>query len=169
MFKQLTEEDIDDAFRVIDACRIHLDENHIPQWVPQYPNRESIANDVEKGEIYGYFDPHLKGIIVYHDRQDPEYQEIDWLYTEPVITVHRLAVDPKYQNQGIASKLMEEAEKFAIENRFASIRLDAFSLNPAALRFYEKRNYILSGVTFFQFRKHPFYCYERNLKSQETD
>jgi ribosomal protein S18 acetylase RimI-like enzyme len=59
---------------------------------------------------------------------------------------------------------MDFAENYAIENNYTSIRLDAFSNNPRALRFYENRDYQRRGEVFFPGRELPFYCFEKILK-----
>ena len=163
MIKRVKEDDIDFALKLITDCRIDLDNRNIPQWVPEYPNKESLQDDIRKGELYGYYNPHLSGIIVFHNRQDPEYKQIDWLYDEPVITIRRLAVSIDQHRQGIAAKLMDYSENYALENNAKSIRLDVFTLNKVAIRFYEKRDYILRGLTFFKYRGYPFYCYEKEI------
>jgi ribosomal protein S18 acetylase RimI-like enzyme len=72
-------------------------------------------------------------------------------------------VNPKNQNQGIARKLMDFAEQRAMANGFAAIRLDCYSTNEKAVRFYENLDYLKRGEIFFPGRHHPFFCYEKLL------
>jgi len=70
-------------------------------------------------------------------------------------------VNTDNQGQGYAQKLMTFAENYAIENNYASIRLDTFSQNKRNQKFYELRGYKRLGNIYFPKQsEHPFYCYE---------
>lgn len=77
--------------------------------------------------------------------------------------IHRLVVDPKYQGKGYARRLMDFAEKFAKENNYSSIRLDAYSQNKRVIDFYEKRQYFIRGNVNFPEREYPFHCMEKEI------
>lgn len=142
-----------------------MDANGIYQWVDHYPNREAIAHDMVMGCIYGLIDKDAcHGVVTISNVQDEKYNTIPWLYNEGLILViHRLAVEPKVQGKGYARLLMDFAENIAVEKNAASIRLDAYSDNKRALRFYEQRGYVKRGEIFFPLRNAPFYCYEKQL------
>ena len=163
--RKLVSSDVEPAFEIICASRDHMNKNGIPQWNEKYPLKSTIEQDVEKEEIFGFFVKGLiRGIIVINEHQDPEYQEIQWVHhTHPIGVIHRLAVDPTFQNQGIAGKLMDFAEARFLKNKFSSIRLDAFAQNEVALRFYDKRAYQRRGSVLFPFRSIPFHCFEKKL------
>ena len=58
-------------------------------------------------------------------------------------------------------KLSKIFEKYAKEKKFASVRLDTFSVNKRNLKFYESRGYQrLEGIYFPKQSEFPFYCYE---------
>jgi ribosomal protein S18 acetylase RimI-like enzyme len=80
-----------------------------------------------------------------------------------VLVIHRLVIDPKYQRKGYAQKLMDFAERFATENNYSSIRLDAYSQNKRVIDFYKKRNYFIRGVVNFQDRDYSFHCMEKEI------
>ena len=163
--RKLISSDIELAYEIICASRDHMNEKGIPQWNENYPLKSTIKKDVENEEIFGFFSKDvLQGLIVINEHQDPEYQEIQWEYDiKPIGVVHRLAVNPLFQNQGVAGKLMDFAESWFIKNNFSSIRLDAFARNEVALNFYDKRDYHRRGLVLFPFRKIPFYCFEKKL------
>ena len=56
---------------------------------------------------------------------------------------------------------MDFLEQSVLDRGLRAIRLDAFSLNPAALKLYESRGYERAGE--IQFRKGLFYLYEKRL------
>ena len=57
---------------------------------------------------------------------------------------------------------MDFIENYAKENKYFSIRLDAFKENKIAVLLYEKRNYNKVGIVTF--RKVLFYCFEKKIK-----
>ena len=69
----------------------------------------------------------VKGFIVLNEFQDKEYEEITWKNdTDKNLIIHRLCINPKYKSKGIATTLIEYAERFAKDNKYESIRLDCF-------------------------------------------
>jgi hypothetical protein len=62
---------------------------------------------------------------------------------------------------GIAGLLMDFAERLALTNKYGSIRLDAYTGNPQAIRLYDGRGYVRTGQVFFPRRTLPFFCYEK--------
>ena len=104
----------------------------------------------------------IQRIIAINEDQSSEYNNLSWVCNEgKVIVFHRLAVQPNKQRTGIAKELMDFAENYANNNEFTSIRLDAYSGNPKALRLYEQRGYKIVGQVYFPMRELPFNCYEK--------
>nr|WP_245251526.1 GNAT family N-acetyltransferase [Paenibacillus turicensis] len=100
--------------------------------------------------------------FVLNSNYDEEYINGDWKYgNESFSIVHRLCVNPDFQNQGIGTRSMVLIEKMLRKNGIKSIRLDAFSLNPSALRLYEKIGYVRVGEA--NWRKGLFYLYEKKI------
>ena len=160
--------ELDEIIALTKACGKHLRDNGIDQWDENYPDRESIQKDIETSTLFTYkSNGEIVGIVVLNEYQDEEYAEIDWLTEDDSknLVVHRLAVSPQHQGQGIARKLMDFTEDFAVKNKYESIRLDTFSQNPRNQQFYDKRGYTNLGSVFLKYKKeHPYFCYELLLK-----
>ena len=94
--------------------------------------------------------------------KDEEYEPIAWLTPDGKnYYIHRLAVHPDFQHQGLARKLMDFAEQQVKSMNGASVRLDTFSQNRRNQKFYEARGYTRLGNIYFPKQsEHPFYCYE---------
>ena len=56
---------------------------------------------------------------------------------------------------------MDFAEEDAATKGYHTIRLDAFTQNPAAVALYERCGYRNAGTV--RFRKGIFFCYEKKL------
>lgn len=164
--KKVSISQLDEVFQLIMDCRKAMESEGVFQWTDQYPTLKIISNDISKRNLYCLIGKgKIAGVININELQDPEYKLVKWenSYVK-IMVIHRLAVHPEFQKQGFAKRLMDFAEDYAIKNNYSSIRLDAFSNNPRALRFYENRDYQRRGEVFFPGRELPFYCYEKLLK-----
>ncbi|MBO6605262.1 GNAT family N-acetyltransferase [Psychroserpens sp.] len=163
MIRKATLQDIDSIIPITKACGQYMISKGIYQWNDYYPNRAAFENDVDRDELYVIeIDGNVIGCIVISTLKDDEYLDVDWITTsDNSIYVHRLAIHPKYQGNGLAQQLMDFAEDWARTNKFESIRLDTFSKNERNQKFYELRGYQkLSDIYFPKQSEYPFHCYE---------
>ncbi len=139
----------------------HMTASGIHQWDDIYPDARTLENDIEKNDMHGFYQNNvLCGVIVLNETQLEPYEEVPWSLEDPCpLVVHRLCVHPDFQNRGIAFALMTFAERYASEHQYRSIRLDAFSGNPSALRLYQRLGYAIRGPV--ELRKGTFHCYEK--------
>ena len=165
---KLSIQDFNQAWQIYVRCRVKLLADGIEQWTEEYPNERVLRKDIERGELYGIRkDGKWVGLICLNEEQDVEYKTVDWWdKLGRVLVVHRLAVDPEYQREGLAGKLMDFAEKYALEHAYDTIRLDAYSKNPHIIRFYKKRNYLVRGSVRFAYRVDPFICFEKGIGTE---
>ncbi len=156
---------VKEVFTILNNCKTHLEKQGIYQWIDSYPTLSTIENDNKKGHLYcATIESRCVGTICINEEQDPEYASVNWNnYTDKALIIHRLAVDPAYQGRGIAKIIMDFAERYAMDNSFSVIRLDAFSANKQSLRFYENIGYQKRGEVYFPGRALPFFCYEKVL------
>ncbi len=145
------------------ACAQAMIAQNIYQWNEFYPSPEAFANDIQRKELYLLKKKNaIVGTLVISTHMDDEYKPIQWLTpSENNYYIHRLAVHPTAQGQGLGQQLMDYAEAFAKAKKATSIRLDTFSQNRRNQRFYEARGYQKLGNIYFPKQsEHPFYCYE---------
>jgi ribosomal protein S18 acetylase RimI-like enzyme len=136
--------------RLISAATQTMREHGIYQWDEIYPNEQIITKDVDSRSLYVLEEGDLcLAAVALNQEQDEAYQQVQWLGGEPVLVVHRLCVDPAYQENGIGSRLMDFAEEHAKQNACVSIRLDAYTGNPRAVRLYKRRGYRKAGQVYF--------------------
>lgn len=164
MIKKLSGDNLSDTFLIIKGVIDKMTDEMIYQWDEIYPGLEVLEQDIMNGEAYGLFSLNeLKGFVVLNEKYSPEYDSLDWATVGgKSLIIHRLSVKSSCQRQGIATKLMNFSEKYAKENGYSSIKLDAFSDNKTALNLYEKRGYHKVGTVTF--RKGVFNCYEKVLE-----
>lgn len=158
-----TDQDFDEAYTLLVACKEDLMTQNIGQWDDNYPNPDHVAADIHQGGLFKYvLETDIVGIISIDSKQEPEYSSIPWTYTGGSIAIiHRLAVHPLLQGRGYGSRIMDGAEKIINEKDFSTIRLDAYAGNLKLLEFYEKRGYRRVGDFFYPSRPLPFICFEK--------
>jgi ribosomal protein S18 acetylase RimI-like enzyme len=152
---------LDEAWSIVDRCRIALRERGIFQWDDIYPTREVVAADIAGGRLYALTAAgRCHAVVTVDTVQDDQYVTVPWTSAEPALVVHRLCVDPVAQGRGLGRRLMDYVEAHAKHHRFASVRLDAYSGNAEAVAFYRRRGYREAGQVYFPRRTLPFYCFE---------
>ncbi len=144
-------------------CVAALRDQGIDQWDEIYPGRELLARDLSAGTVSLLrADGVLVGTITLDANIDPLWQGMDWSRPDAgAAAIHRVMVHPSRQGQGLARRLMSHAEWQARENGSHSIRLDAFTANPASLRLYDALGYRRTGTA--SMRKGDFICFEKTL------
>ena len=155
--------DLDRLLQITRLCAIEMESRKVFQWNEHYPDRQSFVRDVNNSELYVYcIKDMVVGCVSVCSLMDNVYSKVSWKTDgKNSIYIHRLAVDPGYQKQGIGSKLMDFAEKKSKSDGFDSIRLDTFSQNTVNQNLYEARGYIkLEDIYFPLQSEYPFHCYE---------
>lgn len=160
--------DVAEIMGLIRSVSESMSDDGIDQWDDIYPDSDTIEQDISQGALFAYFsDGKIAAIMVLNESFDPSYDTVDW---SPRIKrprfVHRLCVSPMFRKKGIAKTLMEYAEKEAIGNGFDSIRLDAYSKNPAAVKLYQNLGYRMAGEV--DLRKGRFFCFEKVIRREEA-
>jgi len=153
--------------KITDACTQNLIDQNIFQWNKEYPSLATFEKDIKEEVLYVYIDKiKIVGCIMFSEEKDPHYNNVKWITPDGHnLYIHRLAVHPKNQKQGIGRKMMDFAENFGKEKGMKSIRLDTFSQNPRNIKFYRERGYKKLGDVYFSKQsKDPFHCFEKLIK-----
>lgn len=135
----------------------------IDQWDKNYPNEQTITEDVECGDLHLCIcEGEIAAAFALNREVEEEYETANWEKPEAYfIAMHRLCVSPDFQRRGIGRACMLEIERFAKENGYDAIRLDTFSKNTKALPMYESLGFREVGEAFW--RKGRFIILEKNL------
>ncbi len=130
-------------------------------WNTAYPAGK-VRGDIEQGNLYIWLENEMVVSALSLDKEQPEgYENQNWKITNVTfLVVHRLAVLPGMQNQGIGEKVMKDVIRIAAEKSCRTIRLDVFTGNPGAVKLYEKLGYSDVGEIYFSYQKVPFKCLE---------
>lgn len=135
------------------------------QWDASYPNAAIFEKDIELGQLWvADIGGDIAGVSAITTDQEPEYALVGWNLNETAIVTHRLAVSTHYRGQGIAAKLMQQAEDEAIKRDIKTLRIDTNTNNQATQQLFPKLGYKYAGEIGLGFRPNlRFYCYEKRL------
>lgn len=96
----------------LDACAALMEEGRefqrsqgFVQWTPDYPNRDTVREDIGRGKGYVLkVDGRLAGYLCVDFDGEPAYKDIQdgqWETGEPYAVVHRMALGSAFRGQGL--------------------------------------------------------------------
>jgi GNAT superfamily N-acetyltransferase len=94
------------------------------------------------GELAGSLEAQLHPRI-----ESSRFQVLEYL-GKPRVYVNHLRVDPQFRRHGVATALMEAAERWAREKGAGSIALDTYAGSPLSVPFYEAIGYERASIVF---------------------
>lgn len=149
-----TTQDIDLIMTFINEGKNFLKSKGVDQWQGEYPNRQSIVDDIANeigylisdGEItVGYCCVDFGGESAYDDLVG------EWLSYGDYAVLHRLAMSGEHRNKGFADVAFSLAEKLTREKGVFSLKIDTHEGNEVMLHLLEKNGYTYCGkVTYPQ-------------------
>ncbi len=159
--------DLDEIWAIV--CRAVAQMNALgnPQWGADYPTKSHYAADLARGELYiaqgggGA----ILGVACLNTDQAPEYAPLPWRIPGPAMVIHRMAVDPAAQRQGVARALFLFAEEFALRMGLRVLHVDTYAQNQRMRALISSLAYEEVGFVHFDRvnRPLPFPCFEKVL------
>ncbi|MEO3944302.1 GNAT family N-acetyltransferase [Gorillibacterium sp. CAU 1737] len=126
------------------------------EWRRVSPQNEDLHQLIDKLDLYlqSVYPPEEIFVL---DFSDPHIEETLFLMAylgeqpvacgaykplgEEMAELKRIFVDPEFRNRGLASKLIAELERLALEQQIRIMRLETGEGQPEAVRLYEKLGY----------------------------
>lgn len=152
---------LEEIFTMYTKAIQEMNHNEIYQWDELYPMKEDLEEDIKRNELMAVFkENEIVAAYVVNQESDEQYENGTWKYMgEKYRVLHRLCVNPAFQNQGIAKKVVSRMEEEQKKQGIKSIRLDVFTENPYAVKLYKSLGYKITGSV--EFRKGKFYLMEK--------
>ena len=164
-FREAKKEDIKSILEVISHAKEYMKRNNSTQWNENYPNKETIINDIEKNIGYVLIVENLiRGYIVVDFSDDEVYKNIKgkWKTFGNYASIHRCAIHKELRGQGYGSELFKFAEKLALSKNIRSVRVDTAPENETMKHLFNKNGYEYCGIVFIDGEK---IAYEKLLTS----
>ena len=164
-FREAKKEDIESILEVISHAKEYMKKNNSTQWNENYPNKETIINDIENSIGYVLIVENLiRGYIVVDFSDDEIYKNIKgkWKTFGNYASIHRCAIHKELRGQGYGSELFKFAEKLALSKNIRSVRVDTAPENETMKHLFNKNGYEYCGTVFIDGEK---IAYEKLLTS----
>lgn len=161
---------LSDAERILEILtmgRNYLKLQGIDQWQDEYPNIDTVYEDIKEGVAYvGTLDDTVVGYLAIVFGVDVSYNEIfdgAWLSDKPYGVVHRVAIDSSYRGKNSAHKMMDFAEQLALEKGIECMKIDTHKDNIVMQKLISKMKYDYCGIIYV-IDGTPRLAYEKSLK-----
>jgi GNAT superfamily N-acetyltransferase len=166
MIRKANKVDLENIMKMYKSCVKGMIKNGIDQWDDTYPDTKIISQDLEAMTYYvAEIEGKIIGGINIDQNQDETYSKIDWKdKSNSSLVVHRLAVKEENWGDKIGKKLMNFAEDLVVKKDLKSIRLDTYSGNPKAIKFYNRLGYDRLGHIYLKPNKNEYYCFEKIIR-----
>lgn len=155
--------DLEEIVLLVQNAIRRMEDNNIHQWDELYPAAEDFENDIKNGDLYvGTIDEEIAVVFALNRECDEDYKNGEWVHPEKsYYVIHRLCVNPAFQNRGVAARTMHYIEDMLKDRGIQAIRLDVFCNNPYSQKLYAGAGYAKTGTV--EWRKGKFYLMEKYI------
>ncbi|MDO6736785.1 GNAT family N-acetyltransferase [Wenyingzhuangia sp. 2_MG-2023] len=123
------------------------------QWQDGYPNPEVLKRDIEKKVGFVLTENEtIVGYVAMLVNDEPEYENIEgqWITHKDYVVFHRVAISENHLGKGLAKKMMNFIESYALENHIYSIKADTNHDNDEMIAIFKKLGYQYCGTVCFR-------------------
>lgn len=149
---------------ILDSGRKFQRQQGFVQWPDDYPNEDSVLEDIEAGNAHILkVDGQPAGYLYISFDGEPAYNTIDgaWRTEAPYAVIHRVAFDCRYRGIGLSTAAFTLAEEFILANGISSVRIDTHHKNKRMQHVLEKNGFVLCGEVTL--RGEPRLAYDKFL------
>lgn len=158
--------ELDAVWALVGRAVADMNRRGNPQWGSAYPAREHYAAALDRGELYAAADGagRIVGCAVFNTDEEPAYAALPWTLPGPAMVIHKLAVDPAAQRQGVASALFAFCEALARAAGLHTLRVDTYSLNTRMQALILRQGFSPVGEVHFPVNPLPYPCFEKAVE-----
>lgn len=153
-FRKTTIADIADIMQIIAQAQAYLKSQGIDQWQNNYPNPDTIRNDIDNDNSYVLeMDGLIVGtaaIVFTGDRNYDVIYDGEWLSCGEYAAIHRIAVAAEYKGSGLASVIIKDVEHMCADRNIHSIRVDTHEKNTSMQRLLQKNDFQYCGIIYLE-------------------
>ncbi len=145
--RKATEEDLSRIMEIKESVVPLMHEAGNTQWSDDYPDLKRFREDLNTQTLYVYEeDGDVKGFAVVDNEHPYPYDDIPWELTRADSrALHRMAVDPAHQGNGISAKMMAQIEDMLIGRGVKGIHTDTSLENEKMQYQFEKNDFEFKG------------------------
>lgn len=153
-FQKSIEADISNIMKIIEQAQNYFKEQRIDQWQNNYPNSETIKNDVNREESYVLIeDNEILGTAAVSFNGEKTYDNIydgKWLSNEEFVVIHRIAINNNLKGKGLSGEIIKNVEKLCLDKGVHSIKMDTHEDNISMQNSLKKNGFKYCGVIYLE-------------------
>jgi len=153
-FRKAVKTDISDIISIIRQAQAYFKEVGINQWQDNYPNIETISNDIDNQNGYVLLkDDHIVATIAVSFDGEKTYDSIyegQWISNNEYAVIHRIAVDNNYKGLGLSSQIIKKVEHLCLNKGVYSIKVDTHEENLSMQKLLDKNQFKYCGIIYLE-------------------
>lgn len=153
-FRKSNETDINNIMSIIKQAQAYFKEHGINQWQNNYPNTETINNDIDNNNSYVLLkDNKIVATAAVSFDGEKTYNSIHegkWITNNEFAVIHRIAVDNTYKGLGLSSQIIKSVEKLCLSKDVCSIKVDTHERNISMQKLLKKNNFEYCGIIYLE-------------------
>ena len=168
-FTPTQKEDLPRIMEIVKEAQHYLADLNIDQWQDNYPNEETILNDIEKNQSFVIKDNGLIiGTTVFTTEEDLNYRKVEggsWLTPMDNVygVIHRIAVSNEYRSKGFAKFVFNHCEQLLKEQGIESMRIDTHRDNLGMQSLVKTLGYKYCGIIYLARGGAERFAFEKTL------
>lgn len=168
MIRIARKEDIDQIMAIVHETIEDLNQEGNYQWDDKYPTEARFLEDINNNHLYIVeSEDKVAGFICMNQEEDEAYQTLEWRLDKPALVIHRFAIKRDKLRQGLGTKLVEFAIRFARNKGLNYVKVDTNSKNSRMNRLFQKLGFNYVGQVRLRHVEDPFNCYDYIIESEE--
>lgn len=153
-FRKAAETDINNIMNIIKQAQTYFKEQGINQWQNNYPNVETISNDIANKNSYMLLkDNNIVATAAVSFDGEKTYNSIyegEWISNNEYAVIHRIAVDNTYKGLGLSSQIIKHVEELCLNKGVHSIKVDTHEENISMQKLLKKNKFQYCGIIYLE-------------------
>lgn len=153
-FRKSNKTDINNIMNIIRDAQVYFKAQGINQWQNDYPNVETINNDIENNHSYVLLkDDNVVATAAVSFDGEKTYDSIyegQWISENEYAVIHRIAVDSNYKGLGLSSQIIKNVEELCFEKGVHSIKVDTHEENLSMQKLLKKNEFQYCGIIYLE-------------------
>lgn len=142
---------------------------NIDQWQNNYPNPQSVNEDIEKGiSFVAVSGGEIVATVAFDFCEEPTYNVIHeghWLSSAQYAVIHRMAVSDNFRGKAVAKFVLQKCEEMCSKEQVYTIKIDTHKGNLVMQRFLKKNEFVYCGKIYLNCEGEKLrYAYQKLLK-----
>jgi Acetyltransferases len=154
IFRKTVKTDINDVMNIISQAQAYFKEQGIDQWQNNYPNIETIKNDITNNHSYVLIkESNIVATAAVSFDGEKTYNTIyegQWVSNNEFAVIHRIAVHSKYKGLGLSSEIIKNVEELCLNKGVYSIKVDTHEENLSMQKLLKKNDFMYCGIIYLE-------------------